>query len=89
MSNPRVESYEPLEDKVKFAQTVTNIISVAIENKRLFKKEVEQQSFKKELELAAQVQSMLIRIHSPTMIKYKWQPFICRIKILVAIIMMY
>ncbi len=60
MSNPRVESYEPLEDKVKFAQTVTNIISVAIENKRLFKKEVEQQSFKKELELAAQVQSMLI-----------------------------
>ncbi|HRF76018.1 MAG TPA: PP2C family protein-serine/threonine phosphatase [Chitinophagales bacterium] len=60
MSNPRVESYEPLEDKVKFAQTVTNIISVAIENKRLFKKEVEQQSFQRELELAAQVQSMLI-----------------------------
>lgn len=60
MSNPRVESYEPLEDKVKFAQTVTNIISVAIENKRLFKKEVEQLSFKRELELAAQVQSMLI-----------------------------
>ena len=25
MSNPQVESYEPLEDKVKFAQTVTNI----------------------------------------------------------------
>lgn len=60
MSNPRVESYEPLEDKIKFAQTVANIISVAIENKRLFKKEVEQLSFKRELELAAQVQSMLI-----------------------------
>ncbi len=60
MSNPKVESYEPLEDKVKFAQTVSNIISVAIENKRLFKKEVQQQAFKRELELAAQVQSMLI-----------------------------
>ncbi len=60
MSNPRVESYEPLEDKIKFAQTVTNIVTVAIENKRLFKKEVEQQAFKRELEVAAQVQSMLI-----------------------------
>lgn len=60
MSNPKVESYEPLEEKVKFAQTVSNIISVAIENKRLFKKEVQQQAFKRELELAAQVQSMLI-----------------------------
>lgn len=60
MSNPRVESYEPLEDKIKFAQTVTNIVIVAIENKRLFKREVEQQAFKRELELAAQVQSMLI-----------------------------
>lgn len=60
MSNPKVESYEPLEDKVKFAQTVSNIISVAIENKRLFKKEVQQLAFKRELELAAQVQSMLI-----------------------------
>ena len=35
-------------------------LQVAIENKRLFKKEVQQQAFKRELELAAQVQSMLI-----------------------------
>lgn len=60
MSNPKVESYEPVEDKIKFAQTVTNIIIVAIENKRLFKKELEQQAFRRELELAAQVQNMLI-----------------------------
>lgn len=65
MSNPKVESYEPLEDKIKFAQTVTNIITVAIENKRLFKKEVEQQAFKRELQVAAQVQSMLIPDNLP------------------------
>ncbi len=65
MSNPRVESYEPLEDKIKFAQTVTNIITVAIENKRLFKKETEQLAFKKELEVAAQVQNMLIPHNLP------------------------
>lgn len=60
MSSPKVESYEPLEDKIKFTQTLTNILSVAIENKRLFKKELEQKAFEKEMEVAAQVQSMLI-----------------------------
>ena len=30
---------EKVEDKIKFAQTVTNIILVAIENKRLFNRE--------------------------------------------------
>lgn len=65
MSNPRVESYEPLEDKIKFAQTVTNIITVAIENKRLFKKELQQEVYRRDLELAAQVQSMLIPYELP------------------------
>ncbi|MFN0276081.1 MAG: GAF domain-containing SpoIIE family protein phosphatase [Chitinophagales bacterium] len=60
ISNPKVESYEPLEDKIKFTQTITNILTVAIENKRLFKKEIEQKAFEKELEVAAQMQSMLI-----------------------------
>ncbi len=60
MSYPVIESYEPLEDKIKFAQTVTNVIIVAIENKRLFKREIEQEALKRELEVAAQVQSMLI-----------------------------
>lgn len=60
MSEPQVSSLEDIEDKIKFAQTVTNIIIVAIENKRLFNREKEQEAFKRELELAAQVQSMLI-----------------------------
>ncbi|MBC8173141.1 MAG: SpoIIE family protein phosphatase, partial [Chitinophagales bacterium] len=60
ISSPKVESYEPLEDKIKFTQTVTNIITVAIENKRLFKRELEQKEFESEMAVAAQVQSMLI-----------------------------
>ena len=49
-----------IENMIKFVQTITNIIVVAIENKRLFKKELEQQSLKKELEVAERVQNMLI-----------------------------
>ncbi len=43
-----------------FIQTLTNIIVVAIENRRLFKDSVRQESIKKELELASKMQSMLI-----------------------------
>ncbi|MBP9188087.1 MAG: PP2C family protein-serine/threonine phosphatase [Chitinophagales bacterium] len=60
MSTPMLKSYEPLEEKIKLVQTVVNIISVAIENKKLFKKEKEQEALKRELEVAAQVQTMLI-----------------------------
>ncbi len=48
------------EEKIKFIQTITNIILVAIENKRLFKRQLEQEGLKRELELAAHVQNMLI-----------------------------
>ncbi len=51
---------EPLKEKLKFAQTITNIIIVAIENKRLFKRQLQQQNLQKEMELASQVQNMLI-----------------------------
>lgn len=42
-----------------FIQTLTNIITVAIENKRLAKESIKQQALKKELELAKEVQEML------------------------------
>lgn len=45
---------------LEFAQTFTSIITVAVENKRLFKKEVEKKQFDKELDLASKVQGMLI-----------------------------
>lgn len=45
---------------MKFIETLTNVIVVAIENKKLFKEQIEQEKYKKELEFASQVQSMLI-----------------------------
>ena len=44
---------------VSFIQTLTNIIIVAIENKRLAKESVKQEGYKKELEIAAQMQKLL------------------------------
>ncbi len=43
-----------------FVQTLTNVIIVAIENKRLFTENLRQEAMKKELELASKMQSMLI-----------------------------
>jgi phosphoserine phosphatase RsbU/P len=51
---------EDLYNKIQFITTITNIISVAIENKRLFKRQLEQQKLEKELELAKEVQGLLI-----------------------------
>lgn len=42
-----------------FIQTLTNIIVVAIENKKLAKENIRQEGIKKELELASEMQSML------------------------------
>ncbi|MBX7093632.1 MAG: PP2C family protein-serine/threonine phosphatase [Flavobacteriales bacterium] len=43
-----------------FVQTLTNIIVVAIENKRMAKEAIQQARIRKELELASQMQSMLL-----------------------------
>ncbi len=51
---------EDLHNKVQFITTVTNIVAVAIENKRLFKRQLEQERFKQELRLAGKMQRMLI-----------------------------
>lgn len=45
---------------LEFAQVITNIIAVAVENKRLFRREVEKKQIDKEIELASKVQGMLI-----------------------------
>ncbi len=45
---------------LEFVQTISNIISVAIENKRLFKENVQQEMMKREMEMAKEVQSMFI-----------------------------
>lgn len=45
---------------LEFAQIFTNVITVAVENKRLFRRELEKKQFDKELDLASKVQGMLI-----------------------------
>jgi sigma-B regulation protein RsbU (phosphoserine phosphatase) len=51
---------EDMYNKVQFITTITNIITVAIENKRLFKQQLEQERLKRELELASEMQQLLI-----------------------------
>ena len=56
---------EDMYNKVQFITTITNIIAVAIENKRLFKRQLEQERLKREMELASEMQRMLIPTNMP------------------------
>lgn len=51
---------------LNFIQTLTNIIVVAIENKRLAKESLKQESVKKELEIASEMQRLLFPHELPT-----------------------
>jgi sigma-B regulation protein RsbU (phosphoserine phosphatase) len=53
-------SSELLNNDLNFIQTVINVIVVALENKKLFKERLESERFHREMELAAEVQNMLI-----------------------------
>ena len=55
-----LDSNDEMYEKIQFITTITNIIAVAIENKRLFKRQLEQERLKKEMEVAQNVQKMLI-----------------------------
>lgn len=54
------EEDDNMYSKVQFITTITNIVAVAIENKRLFKRQLEQERLRREIELAAEVQQMLV-----------------------------
>lgn len=58
----KLEAYlnDSLDNRLNFIQTITNIIVVAIENKRLFRQQIEQERMEREMELAAKVQNMLV-----------------------------
>lgn len=62
---------EDMYNKVQFITTITNIIAVAIENKRLFKRQLEQERLRKEVELAVEVQRMLIPKMMPSKEAYE------------------
>jgi sigma-B regulation protein RsbU (phosphoserine phosphatase) len=56
---------EQWQDDLKFVQALANIIYVAFENKKLAKQRLEQESLRKELELASHMQSMLLPTELP------------------------
>lgn len=57
---------EDMYERVQFITTITNIIAVAIENKRLFKRQLEQERLRREMDLAIEVQRLLIPDSLPT-----------------------
>ena len=57
--------------KVQFITTITNIIAVAIENKRLFKQQLEQERLRREMELASEMQHLLIPKNLPKTADYE------------------
>lgn len=58
-------------DKIQFITTLTNVIAVAIENKRLFKKQLEQERINQEMKLAHEMQMSLIPTKMPKGFKYE------------------
>ncbi len=62
---------EDMYNKVQFITTITNIIAVAIENKRLFKHQLEQERLEREMELASEMQQLLIPKSLPTREDYE------------------
>ncbi len=54
------DGVSPTIKHLHFVQTLTNIIFVAVENKRLFIENLKQEGLKREMELASKVQNMLI-----------------------------
>ncbi|MGE0590207.1 MAG: SpoIIE family protein phosphatase [Cyclobacteriaceae bacterium] len=53
------QSSHDRDEGIKFIQALSNIIIVAIENKKLARRQLEQEAFRKELEIASDVQQFL------------------------------
>ena len=60
----KIDNAQQLES-LKFIQTIANIITVAIQNTRLYKRKLAQQAIKKEIELTRKLQSKLIPSNLP------------------------
>ena len=66
LSSIKPDDFGTREEKLDFIETLTNIIISAVENKRLFKRQLLQEGLKKELELAGKMQSLLIPSKLPS-----------------------
>lgn len=63
-----------MKEVLPFIHTITNIIVVAIENKRLTRDTIRQAQIQRELELAARMQNMLFPAHLPMINKLEVSP---------------
>ncbi len=66
-----IKNKEDLYNKIQFITTITNVIAVAIENKRLFKQQLERDKIEKDMALASEVQKMLIPQDMPNSDDYE------------------
>jgi len=70
---------EYLHDNLDFIKAVTEMLAMAIENKKLFQQQLEQERLQRELELAVQMQNMLIPTELPKNQQYEfsgiYQPY--------------
>ncbi len=62
---------EDMYNKVRFITTITNIVAVAIENKRLFRRQVEQEKLKHEMGLASDMQQTMVPATLPKNADYE------------------
>jgi len=64
-------SEEMLDNDLHFIQTLVNAIIVALQNKKLFRQRLETERFQREMELASEVQNMLIpvKLHKDTAVE--------------------
>lgn len=60
-----ISGYDEEEINTNFIQALSNIIIVAIENKKLARKQIEQEMIRRELEIAGNVQQFLFPKHLP------------------------
>ena len=70
---------EYLHDNLDFIKAITEMLVMAIENKKLFNQQLEQERLQRELELAVQMQNLLIPTQLPKNQQYEfagiYQPF--------------
>lgn len=59
IGDEHTETYHDHSDALRFIQALSNIIIVAIENKKLARQQLQQEAFRKELEIARDVQQFL------------------------------
>lgn len=57
-----ISSAEMIDNDLAFIQTLVNAIIVALQNKKLFRQRLETERFQREMELASEVQNMLIPV---------------------------